>query len=175
MPTRYAANYDKVFYLTRDIDFGGAEIYSIGYEIEELGEYRSFTGKIYGFGHKISNAVIKENEKYLTLTPAQQADNYRKSKYGVGFFGSFAGEAYDILFDHITVNANSWNGAFAGMIGAAGVIENVSFINSTVTNAEGVDYSKGGLVTGRFAGKNDGIMLGCSYNGSILGLIGYNI
>ena len=175
MPTRYANYYDKTFYLTADIDFGGAEICSIGYESEESAEFRSFTGKFYGFGHKIQNAVINDNEKYHTLSAAQKADNYRKSKYGVGFFGSFAGEAYDILFDNISINANSWNGAFAGMIGAAGVIENVSFINSSVKNAEGVDYNTGGLTTGRFVAKNVGVMLGCSYNGSILGLIGFNL
>ena len=173
MPTRYANNYDKVYYLTNDIDFDGAQINSIGYEIEEYGEYRSFTGKIFGFGHKIKNAVITDNEKYLTLSAAQKTDPYRKSKYGVGFFGSFSGEVYDIVFDNISVHANSWNGAFAGMIGAAGVIENVSFINSDVKNAEGADYSTASLITGRFCGKNDGKMLGVSYNGSIFGLIGF--
>ncbi len=172
MPTRYSTNYDKVYYLATDIDFGGAEIYSIGYESEATSEYRSFTGKLYGFGHKIRNAVINDNEKYHTLTAAQKADNYRTSKYGVGFFGSFAGEAYDILFDNISVNANSWNGAFAGMIGQAGIVENVSFINSEVKNAEGVDHSVDTLTTGRFAARNDGVMVGCSFNGSILGLLG---
>ena len=173
MPTRYNANYDKVYYLAADIDFGGAEIYSIGFESEASSEYRSFTGKLYGFGHTIRNAVINDSEKYLTLTPAQQSDSYRVSRYGVGFFGSFAGEAYDILFDNISVNGASWNGAFAGMIGQAGIIENVSFINSTVKNAEGVDHPIDTLVTGRFAAKNDGTIVGCSFNGSILGLIGY--
>ena len=171
-PTRYQNYYDKTFYLTNDIDFQGQDITSIGYENEESAEYRSFTGKIYGFGHKIKNTVIKENEKYHTLTNAQKTDNYRASKYGVGFFGSFSGEAYDLLFDNISVTANSWNGAFAGMIGVAGIVENVSFINSTVKNAEGVDYPAAGLTTGRFTARNDGKMLGCSFNGSILGLLG---
>lgn len=171
-PLRYQQYYDKVFYLAADIDFQGQEIYGIGYENDELAEYRTFTGKIYGFGHKIRNAVIKENEKYLTLSSSQREDNYRASKYGVGFFGSFSGNAYDIVFDNISVTANSWNGCFAGMIGSIAVIENVSFINSSVKNAEGADYSTGGLTTGRFAAKCDGKMLGCSYNGSILGLLG---
>lgn len=171
-PLRYQNYYDKTFYLTNDIDFKGEEIYGIGYENDESAEYRSFTGKIYGFGHTIKNAVIKENEKYLTLTTSQKDDNYRPSKYGVGFFGSFSGCAYDIVFDNISVTANSWNGCFAGMIGGISVIENVSFINSSVKNAEGADYSTGGLTTGRFAAKCDGKMLGCSYNGSILGLLG---
>ena len=173
MPTRYNDYYDKTFYLAADIDFGGEEIFSIGFENEESSEYRSFTGKLYGFGHKIRNAVINDNEKYLTLTAAQQTNTNRPSRYIVGFFGSFAGEAYDILYDNISVNGASWNGAFAGTIGAAGIIENVSFINSTVKNAEGVDYNVSPLVTGRFAAKNDGTMIGCSFNGSILGLIGF--
>ena len=171
-PLRYQNYYDKVFYLTNDIDFKGEEIYGIGYENEEAAEYRSFTGKIYGFGHTIKNAVINESEKYHSLSSSQKQDNYRASKYGVGFFGSFSGDAYDILFDNISVNANSWNGAFAGMIGSLSIIENVSFINSSVKNAEGADYSVNGVTTGRFAAKCDGKMLGCSYNGSILGLLG---
>ena len=171
-PQRYQKYYDKVFYLAADIDFQGQEIYSIGYESDELAEYRSFTGKIFGFGHKIKNAVINETEKYLTLPSSQKDDNYRASKYGVGFFGSFAGSVYDVVFDNIHVGGNSWNGAFAGMIGQMGIVENVSFINSEVKNAEGVDYSIGGLTTGRFAAKCDGIMLGCLYNGSLLGMLG---
>ena len=172
LPTRYQNYYDKVFYLTADIDFQNEEIFSIGYENDETGEFRSFTGKIYGFGHTIKNAVINDNEKYLTLSSSQKADSHRSSKYGVGFFGAFSGETYDLVFDNINVNANSWNGAFAGMIGAAGLVENVSFINSKVTNAEGVDYTGNNLTTGRFAAKNDGKMVGCLYNGSALGLLG---
>ena len=171
-PLRYQNYYDKVFYLTSDIDFHGETIYGIGYENDESAEYRSFTGKIYGFGHTIKNAVINDNEKYLTLPSSQKTDNYRPSRYGVGFFGSITGSVCDVVFDNITVSANSWNGAFAGMIGGMSVIENVSFINSTVRNAEGTDYPTGGLTTGKFAAKCDGKMLGCSYNGSILGLLG---
>lgn len=171
-PTKYQQYYAKTFYLTNDIDFEGMTITSIGYESEKTAEYRSFTGTIYGFGHKIKNAVINDNEKYHTLTSVQKEDKYRDSRYGVGFFGSFSGRAYDILFDNIKVDANSWNGAFAGMVNTGAIVENISFINSKVTNAEGADYSTGGLKTGRFSASMEGKMLGCSFGGSILGLIG---
>lgn len=169
---KYNNYYDKTFYLTADIDFNNEEIYGIGYESEEAGEIRPFTGQIFGFGHTIKNFRIEDNEKYLTLTSSQKEYNFRTSKYVVGFFGSFSGECYDLYFDNATINANSWIGAFAGVINSGAIVENVSFTNTTITNAEGLDYTKGNVVTGRFAGRNNGSALGISYNGSRVGLIG---
>ena len=170
--TKYAQYYDKTFYLTTDIDFGGRTIYGIGYTDENSGENRPFAGKIYGLGHTIKNAVMTDNEKYLTMTSSEKIDSHRVSRYGVGFFGALSGEVYDLYFDNIRIDANSWNGSFAGTMSASAVAENVSIYNSTVTNANGVDYSIESLVTGRFAATCEGKMVACSFNGSIAGLLG---
>ena len=170
--TKYAQYYDKTFYLTTDIDFGGRTIYGIGYTDENSGENRPFAGKIYGLGHTIKNAVMTDNEKYLTMTSSEKIDSHRVSRYGVGFFGALSGEVFDLYFDNIRIDANSWNGSFAGTMSASAVAENISIYNSTVTNANGVDYSIESLVTGRFAATCEGKMVACSFNGSIAGLLG---
>ena len=171
-PTRYKKYYNKTFYLTSDIDFNNDAIFSIGYDDETTGVSRPFTGKLYGFGHTIKNANITDSEKYLTLTSSQRADNYRSSKYGVGFFGAFNGEVYDVIFDNINVNTNSWCGTFAGTMEANSKIENIHFINSSVRNGDGNYYSSGALRTGKFTALNNGLITACSYNGSIFGLVG---
>ena len=171
-PTKYEQYYSKTFYLTADIDFGGDTIYGIGYTNEDANEYREFTGKIFGLGHTIKNAVITDNEKYLTLKSSEKQDQYRASRYGVGFFGAFNGECYDIMFENIKVSGNSWIGAFAGTMSATAICENVSFVNSEVKNSNGVDYSIDSLRTGKFTAMNSGKILACSFNGSILGLVG---
>ncbi len=121
--SRFDNYYSKTFILTADIDFGGETIYGIGYEGS------SFSGKIYGNGHKISNANINENEQYFTFDEAGKQDNYRSSKYAVGFFGAFNGEIYDVVFENIDVYANNWVGTFACTIETNAVLENISFIN----------------------------------------------
>ena len=171
-PARYE-NYSKTFVLTDDIDFNGEEIYSIGVAGDNVVEY-VFNGKIYGFGHTIKNAIINDNERYLTLTDAEKADNYRVSRYAVGFFSSFNGEIYDVTFENIKVTANSWNGCFAGTLRANAYLENITFKSCVILNGNDVSYStKDGLRTGRFAAANEGgTLIACTYNGSRFGLIG---
>ena len=174
-PVRYRKYYSKTFYLSEDIDFEGQTIYGIGYQDEESGTNRQFTGKFYGFNHTIKNAVINDSERYLVLTDSERNDPYRSSKYGVGFFGALNGEVYDVIFDNISVIANSWNGGFAGTMSVNAIAENIHFINSVVRNSNDVSYSTSENRTGKFTALNEGRMTACSFNGSIIGLIGEKI
>lgn len=121
--TRYDKYYSKTFILTNDLDFSNETLYGIGYE------GRSFTGKIYGQGHIIKNVNINENEQYFTLDESGQLDNYRPSKYAVGFFGAFDGQIYDVTFENINVYANNWVGTFACSILNNAILENIYFID----------------------------------------------
>ncbi|MGI6714443.1 MAG: hypothetical protein ACOX3K_05320 [Bacilli bacterium] len=165
-------NYDKTFVLTADIDFAGEKIFSIGFTTE-TGESHPFTGKIYGLGHTIKNARITDSESYFTLSPEAQASAERSSRYQVGFFGALNGQLFDVHFENIQVEARSWCGCLAGIIGTQGYLENVNMINCQVLNANDVDYSTAdGLKTGRMTAENHGVMLAVSYNGKIIGLVG---
>lgn len=121
--TRYEKYYSKTFILTNDIDFNNETLYGIGYE------GKSFTGKIYGQGHIIKNININENEQYFVLDETGKLDNYRPSKYAVGFFGAFDGQIYDVTFENINVYANNWVGTFACTILDNAILENIYFIN----------------------------------------------
>lgn len=127
-------NYSKTFVLTNDIDFGGDIVYSIGYSD------KVFNGTIFGQGYSIKNLTINENEQYFVLSSQEQENNYRSSKYAVGFFGSFNGSIYDVVFENVTVKANNWVGTFACTIDTNAVLENVVFINCKSMNANELTY-----------------------------------
>lgn len=167
-------NYSKTFVLTADINLGGDKIYGIGVsDDEELYDY-SFTGKIYGFGHKISSASITDNEKYFNLPEDKKDYKYRSSRYVVGFFGKFNGEVYDLVLEHIDVDANSYCGIFAGTIGADAYIENLSMVGCTLNNINDTDYSdpSQGIKSGYLASTNGGIYYGVTCNGATFNLVG---
>ena len=130
--TRYEKYYSKTFILTSDIDFNNETLYGIGYE------GKSFTGKIYGQGHIIKNININENEQYFVLDEADKLDNYRPSKYAVGFFGAFDGQIYDVTFENINVYANNWVGTFACTILDNAILENIYFINCSAIADGGI-------------------------------------
>ena len=173
-PEKYA-NYDKTFVLTNDIDFGGAtDLVSIGYESSTYPEAKAFSGKIYGFGHKISNATFHYGERYYYAGPnADPAkENRDPNTNNVGVFGFFRGEVYDVVFENVQSLSYNYGGLFAGRI-LAGVLENVIMTNckSMCTFTE-CDYTIDDLYTGRVAGMSAGRFTGVTYNGTAVGLIG---
>ena len=57
-------NYDKTYVLTSDIDFGtDKDLVGIGYKSSSIPDAQPFTGKIYGFGHKISGGYFYYSER----------------------------------------------------------------------------------------------------------------
>ena len=173
-PEKYA-NYDKTYILTNDIDFAGAtNLVSIGYESSTYTEAKAFSGKIYGFGHKITNATFHYGERYYyagaTTDPAKA--NRDPNTNNVGVFGFFRGEVYDVVFENVQSLSYNYGGLFAGRI-LAGVVENVIMTNckSMCTYTE-CDYTIDDLYTGRVAGMSAGRFTGVTYNGTKVGLIG---
>ena len=173
-PEKYA-NYDKTYVLTNDIDFGGADnLVSIGYESSTYPEAKAFSGKIYGFGHKIRNATFHYGERYYyagpTTDPAKA--NRDPNTNNVGFFGFFRGEVYDVIFEGVQSLSYNYGGLFAGRI-LAGVLENVIMTDckSMCTYTE-CDYTIDDLYTGRVAGISAGRFTGVTYNGTTVGLVG---
>lgn len=167
---KYNKYYDKTFVLTDDIDFAGKTLCSIGGNYEGVGKY--FTGKVYGCGHTIRNAEIHDNETYFSLT---DKDNpYRSSLYNVGFFSTFSGEIHDVTFSSIYVNGNNSLGILAGTITQNAVVENVTIKASEVTDIEGKHYSEGELTTGKLSAYCSGHVVGTTFNGSEINIIGEN-
>lgn len=152
-------NYDKVFILTDDIDFAGAEVYGIGYSLES-GKSALFTGKFFGCGHTISNVVIRQNESRAVL-----GEESSSPYYGVGFFSALAGEVYDTNFNEITVSGKNFVGGVVGMM-ISGRVENchVSNITATIT-ASGLMSSDGDIHVAPIIGRSfGGICVACSTN-----------
>lgn len=157
---------DKVYVLGCDLDFGGKKVYSIGYDSHP------FLATIYGNGHKVKNfgqgnPDKVENEFGLTLDPSSYdgAWNYRPSLYGVGFFGTFGGRCYDLLFENTKINASNWVGNFSGSILPGGHVENVHLIDCKALNANEVDYQASSSDSvSYFAPGNEGEMVYVSYN-----------
>ena len=172
-PEKYA-NYDKTFVLTNDIDFEGAEnLVSIGYESSTYPEAKAFSGKIYGFGHKITNATFHYGERSFYAPPTDPSKlNRDPNTNNVGFFGFFRGEVYDVIFENVQSLSYNYGGLFAGRI-LAGVLENVIMTNckSMCTYTE-CDFTIDDLYTGRVAGMSAGRFTGVTYNGTAIGLIG---
>ena len=81
------------------------------------------------------------------------------------------GKIYDVIFDHISVCGFSNGGCFASRIESNGYVENVIMQNCTTGSYYGVDYSTD-LVWGRIAAKCSGRLVGVSYNGTRVGLVG---
>ena len=127
--------YDDVFVLTNDIDFEGGKMFGIGTFDSDTGTGQAFTGVIYGQGYSFKNVNIQDNEKWFTNE--DKTGNYRNSLYAVGFFGTFSGRIYDTVFDNVNVSANNWVAGFACTIGVDGYLENIKFVNSTVTSTGG--------------------------------------
>ncbi len=173
-PEKYA-NYDKTYVLTNDIDFDNAtDLVSIGYDSESHPEAVAFSGKIYGFGHKIMNATFHYGERYYFEGPTDPAKaNRDPNTNNVGFFGFFKGQIYDVVFDNINSRSYNYGGCFAGRILSGGLLENVIFINSkTYSTYTECDYTIDDLVQGRIAARSAGTFIGVTYNGTGVGLIG---
>ena len=157
---------DKIYVLDCDLDFAGRKVYSIGYDAHP------FLATIYGNNHVISNFgqgnVDKvENEYGLTLDPSTYDGvwNYRPSLYGVGFFGTFGGSCYDLVFENTRINASNWVGNFSGSILTEGKARNVHLLNCKALNANGVDFqSTASDSVSYFAPGNEGEMTFCSYD-----------
>lgn len=169
------AYYDKTFVLQGDIDFASEKIYSLGFD-DPKSKAKEFKGKIYGNDHVIKNARIEENEGYLGFSAEEKKNNYRASKYRVGFFTAFQGEIHDVTFDNLKVGGNSWNGVFAGTIEEGAILEHVTIQNSRVTNGNGDSFSSKDYVTGKFSSSYLGKeMIACTFDGSEENLIGERI
>lgn len=154
--------YDDVFVLTNDIDFNNQAIFGIGTYDSDTGTGVKFEGTIFGQGYSIKNVNIRDNEKWFINE--DKTGNYRNSLYAVGFFGTFDGKIYDVVFDNVNVNANNWVAGFACTIGVNGYLENIKFINSTVASTGGTQ----GKIYCTNNGSNNLIVV--SYNGSFTNL-----
>ena len=104
------------YQLTCDLDFGGMEWTPL-----------NFTGKFSGGGHTISNFTIHSDET------------------NVGFFATLNGDARDVTFQNVTINADGRSesvGILAGTIN--GSVTNVSVEDCTVNASKGTNV--GGIV-----------------------------
>lgn len=136
------ANYDKVFILTTDLDFGGKTLYGIGTENVK------FSGKFYGMGHTIKNFNIYHNEY--------------SSNYCVGLFANVNNaEFYDIVIENAKVSGNNFVGGLVGMI-TSGKIENCIGINCDITANE-YQYSADDIHVGKLVGMNHNTKIICLY------------
>lgn len=153
------ANYESVFILTADIDFNGETINGIGYSGDN-----GFKGKLFGNGHTISNFKINNNE-------GKEFEEGTSYFYGVGLFGSFNGEIYDLTIDNVTITGKNFVGGFVGMM-KGGKIENCS-INNYSISASGYTTSHDDVHVGAIVGRKfNGKCLACYANGNIKNLIG---
>ena len=166
-------NYDKTYVLTDDIDFKGAtDLVAIGYHSSSYPEAKEFIGKIYGFGHKIKKATFHYCERLKFAGPTDQTKKADPNTYRVGFFGYFAGEIYDVVFESITSNAYNYGGCFAGVISSGAYLENITFLNCKAYSVNDVDYTIDDVIEGRVAATNAGTFVAVTYNGTAVGLIG---
>lgn len=154
--------YDDVFVLTNDIDFENKNTYGIGTYDSDAGTGVKFEGKIFGQSYSIKNVRITDNEKWFINE--DKTGNWRNSLYAVGFFGTFDGEIYDVIFDNCQVNSNNWVALFACNIGTNGKLENIKFIDCNVTSTGGTQ----GKVYCNNNGSNN--LLAVSYNGETTNL-----
>ena len=167
-------NYDKTFVLTNDIDFNNATgLVAIGYYTTSHEDgLHAFTGKIYGFGHKIKNATFEWSERYFIAGPTIPEKPADPNKYRVGFFGFFQGEIYDVVFENIKAISYNYGGCFAGTIRSGALLENVVFVNCKTYSANETDYTIDDVIQGRIAATSAGNFIGVTYNGTAVGLVG---
>ena len=167
-------NYDKTFVLTNDIDFAGATgLVSIGYyTTSHENGLHAFTGKIYGFGHKIKNATFEWSERYFIAGPTIPEKEADPNRYRVGFFGFFQGEIYDVVFENIKTISYNYGGCFAGTIRSGSYLENVVFVNCRTQSVNETDYTIDDVIQGRIAALSSGNFVGVTYNGTAVGLVG---
>lgn len=151
-------NYSKTFVLMNDLDFGGKELYSIGFSGAE------FSGIFYGNGHTISNFTIMKNEEYAL-------GEINSSYYGVGLFSIVSGSVYDLTIADATIDGKNFVGGVVGML-TTGHIENCQGTNLKVTASE-YQYSADEIVVSKIVGKNyTGSTLCLYYENSSLNTIG---
>lgn len=169
--SRYQNYYDKVFYLSADIDFEGDEIHSIGYSSDSKGS-QLFSGKLFGCGHTISNYKIISNELFYDKGTSQ----YDPCYFGVGLFGAASGEFYDINITNARVTGKGLSGGLVGILNG-GKIENCYINNSTITSSghsKTTIESDGSIIyVGGIVGRvNEGQTIACYYNNSTKNAIG---
>ena len=171
-------NYDKTFVITNDIDFNGvSDLVSIGYESSSAPNSVAFSGTIYGFGHTIKNATFHYSERYFYYGPTTDPAKINRdpNTNNVGFFGFFSGKVYDLVFDNIRCLSYNYGGLFAGRILAGGYLEDVIIVNSkTMSTYTECDYTIDDLYQGRVASRCGGTLIGVTYDGTAVGLIGAN-
>lgn len=131
-------NYDKTFLLMNDLDFGGKELYAIGYSDAE------FSGIFYGNGHTLSNFTIKKNEKFCV-------ESSSSCYYGVGLFSVVSGSIYDLTIKDATIDGKNFTGGIVGML-TTGHIENCYGTNLKVTASE-YQFSSEDIIVGKLVGK----------------------
>lgn len=151
------SNYDKVFMLTKDIDFNQDIITSIGFSNDE--NDCSFKGKLFGCGHTISNFIMSKNERSLIL-------DEESSNYGVGLFGSLNGEIYDLTLRDIKVTAKNFVGGLVGVM-KGGYVENCQVLNNDYRDILAGEHSqstKDVHVAGIVGRCFEGNIFGCYYN-----------
>lgn len=145
-------NYDKTFVLTSDLDFGGKEIYGIGYgDIE-------FSGNFYGLGHTISNFKIKKNERV-------KVEESSSCYYGVGLFSVLSGKVYDLTIKDAEIDGKNFVGGLVGML-TDGYVENCHGENLVVTASE-YHYSSEDIKVGKIVGKNYSGQVICTYHNEV--------
>lgn len=156
-------NYDKSYLLMNDLDFEGKTLMGIGYSTESEGE-ALFDGKFYGMNHTLRNFSIAENENGARSVSASRL-------YGVGLFGAFAGELYDLRLESVTITGNNFVGGFIGMM-LGGKLENCHAKDVSV-RAQDYEASSDGIFVAPCIGKIfSGETSCCYYNGGRAGAIG---
>lgn len=156
-------NYDRSYLLMNDLDFAGKELMGIGYSAESEGEIL-FEGKFYGMNHAMRNFKIAENENGARSNSASRF-------YGVGLFGAFAGELYDLRLENVTITGNNFVGGFVGMM-IGGKLENCHAADVSVSAQEYTESSDGIFVAPCIGKIFSGEALCCYHNLKRAGAIG---
>ena len=135
------------YVLMSDLDFSGEEIKAVGkYDTP----YQPFSGLFDGNGYTIKNASISANTN-------ENAGNY----YNLGLFGYVTGKICNLRIENINVHGANFIGGLCGALGKGGVIENCRVENCAV-QADATTK-----ISGTIAGRNNGRILYCSYDGDV--------
>lgn len=164
-------NNDKTYVLTGDIDFEGAtNLVGIGYSSSSYDQAKPFSGTIYGFNHKIRNATFGYTARYYF--EGEDPEGKYGNKNNVGVFPFFSGKMYDVIFENVNVNGHANGACFAGRMLSGSYIENVIFINCDTRDEYNEDHKSSDINWARVCCRCSGLMLGVSYNGTLVGLVG---
>ena len=140
-----AESLSRYYVLMSDLDFSGEEIKAAGkYDTP----YQPFSGLFDGNGHTIKNAIILANTN-------ENVGNY----YNLGLFGYVTGKICNLRIENINVRGANFIGGLCGALGKGGVIENCLVKNCAVQADAPTQIS------GTIAGRNNGRILYCSYDG----------